>query len=131
MTRLSLPRCPNSSLAPGRSDVPVSESTRQPLTSKTQQSTSGCPPAPGVPPWSRSADGIIGILYSRCRTPGTSGSASGTSPHNKQPHQPAVVGCPSGVTLTFGELAGRAHQLVHALRAHGLGAGDIFAYALP
>ena len=50
---------------------------------------------------------------------------------DEHPDQPAVVGCPSGVTLTFGELAGRAHQLVHALRAHGLGAGDIFAYALP
>ena len=47
------------------------------------------------------------------------------------PDQPAVVGCPSGVTLTFSELAGRAHRLVHGLRAQGLGAGDIFAYALP
>ena len=35
------------------------------------------------------------------------------------PDLPAVVACPSGVTLTFAELAGRAHQLVHALRAHG------------
>ena len=42
-----------------------------------------------------------------------------------------MVACPSQVTLTYGELAGRAHQLVHALRAQGLGAGDIFAYALP
>ncbi len=32
------------------------------------------------------------------------------------PDQPAVVGCPSGVTLTFSELAGRAHRLVHGLR---------------
>ena len=47
------------------------------------------------------------------------------------PDQPAVVACPSGLTLTFAELAGRAHQLVHALRAEGLEAGDIFAYALP
>ena len=47
------------------------------------------------------------------------------------PHQPAVVDCPSGVTLTFGELAGRAHQLVHALRAHGVGRGDVVAFALP
>jgi long-chain acyl-CoA synthetase len=47
------------------------------------------------------------------------------------PDQPAVVSCPSGVTLTFSELAGRAHRLVHGLRAQGLGAGDIFAYALP
>ena len=47
------------------------------------------------------------------------------------PDQPAVVACPSGVTLSFSELAGRAHRLVHGLRAQGLGAGDIFAYALP
>jgi long-chain acyl-CoA synthetase len=47
------------------------------------------------------------------------------------PDQPAVVACPSGVTLTFSELAGRAHQRVHGLRARGLGAGDIVAYALP
>jgi long-chain acyl-CoA synthetase len=47
------------------------------------------------------------------------------------PDQPAVVVCPSGVTLTFSELAGRAHQLVHGLRARGMVAGDIFAYALP
>jgi long-chain acyl-CoA synthetase len=47
------------------------------------------------------------------------------------PELPAVVACPSGVTLTFAQLAGRAHQLVNALRAHGLGIGDIFAYALP
>src|SRR5579871_5873395 len=47
------------------------------------------------------------------------------------PESPALVESPSGVTLTFGELAGRAHQLVHALRAHGIGNGDIVAYALP
>ena len=47
------------------------------------------------------------------------------------PDQPAVVASPSGVTLTFAELAGRAHQLVHGLRARGLKARDIFAYALP
>ena len=47
------------------------------------------------------------------------------------PDQPAVVECPAGETLTFSELAGRAHQLVHGLRARGLVAGDIFAYALP
>jgi long-chain acyl-CoA synthetase len=47
------------------------------------------------------------------------------------PELPAVVTCPSGVSLTFGELAGRAHQVVHALRAEGLGTGDIFAYSLP
>jgi long-chain acyl-CoA synthetase len=47
------------------------------------------------------------------------------------PDQPAVVASPSGVTLTFDELAGRAHQLVHALRAHELVAGDSFAFAIP
>jgi long-chain acyl-CoA synthetase len=47
------------------------------------------------------------------------------------PDLPAVVDSPSATTLTFGELAGRAHQLVHALRSRGLGAGDIVAYALP
>ena len=49
----------------------------------------------------------------------------------EHPTQPAVVASPSGVTLSYAELAGRAHQIVHALRAHGLGTGDIFAYALP
>lgn len=48
-----------------------------------------------------------------------------------RPGQPCVVESPSGLTATFGELAGRAHQIVHALRARGLGAGDIVAYALP
>jgi long-chain acyl-CoA synthetase len=47
-----------------------------------------------------------------------------------QPEQPAIVESPCGVTLSFGELAGRAHQVVHGLRARGLGAGDIVAYAL-
>jgi long-chain acyl-CoA synthetase len=50
---------------------------------------------------------------------------------DEHPDQPAVVACPAGVTLNFGELAGCAHQIVHALRAQGLRAGDIFAYALP
>jgi long-chain acyl-CoA synthetase len=49
----------------------------------------------------------------------------------EHPDLPAVVSCPAGVTLTFAELAGRAHQVVHGLRAQGLGAGDIIAYALP
>jgi long-chain acyl-CoA synthetase len=49
----------------------------------------------------------------------------------EHPDQPAIVACPSGITLTFSELAGRAHQLVHALRSQGLQPGDIFAYALP
>src|SRR5579875_2044231 len=47
------------------------------------------------------------------------------------PELPAVVDSPSGVTLSFGELAGRAHQLVHALRARGIGPGAVVAYALP
>ncbi len=47
------------------------------------------------------------------------------------PDQPAVVAAPSGETLTFAELAGRAHQVVHGLRAHNVVEGDIFAYALP
>lgn len=48
-----------------------------------------------------------------------------------QPELPAIVESPSGETLTFGELAGRAHQLVHALRGRGVEAGDVVAYALP
>ena len=47
------------------------------------------------------------------------------------PDLPAVVESPSGLTLTFAELAGRAHQLVHAVRAQGVGSGDVVAYALP
>jgi long-chain acyl-CoA synthetase len=47
------------------------------------------------------------------------------------PDRPAVVASPSGVTLSFGQLAGRAHQVVHALRRRGIGAGDVIAYVLP
>jgi long-chain acyl-CoA synthetase len=47
------------------------------------------------------------------------------------PDLPAVVASPSGVTLTFAELAGRAHQIVHGLRARGIGRDDIVAYLLP
>lgn len=47
------------------------------------------------------------------------------------PDHPAIAASPSGVTLTFAELAGRAHQVVHAVRARGLKAGDVLAYALP
>ncbi len=47
------------------------------------------------------------------------------------PDHPAIVASPSGTTLTFGELAARAHQLVHGLRSRGVGTGDIVAYALP
>ena len=130
MTRPAPPRCSSNSPAPGRSDVPVSESTRQPSTSKTQQSTAASASAahriflvgvggkhywytlfPMKHPW----DQRLGFWYIA----------------DQHPDLPAVVACPSDVTLTFGELAGRAHQLVHGLRAQGLGAGDIFAYALP
>jgi long-chain acyl-CoA synthetase len=48
-----------------------------------------------------------------------------------RPDQPAIVDSASGRTATFGELAGRAHQIVHGLRARGLATGDIVAYALP
>ncbi len=47
------------------------------------------------------------------------------------PDLPAIVSAPTGETLTFAELAGRAHQVVHALRARGLCAGDFLVYALP
>ena len=47
------------------------------------------------------------------------------------PRLPAIVASPSVDSLTFGELAGQAHQLVHALRSRDLVAGDIVAYALP
>ncbi|MHB8464044.1 MAG: AMP-binding protein, partial [Acidimicrobiales bacterium] len=49
----------------------------------------------------------------------------------EHPDQPAIIGCPGGAALTFGAMAGRAHQLVHAVRARGVQAGDIVAYALP
>jgi long-chain acyl-CoA synthetase len=47
------------------------------------------------------------------------------------PDLPAIAASPSGVTLTFAELAGRAHQLVHALRSRGFAPGDTIAYDLP
>ena len=47
------------------------------------------------------------------------------------PGLPAVLESPTESNLTFGEVAGRAHQLVHALRSKGFGPGDIVAYALP
>jgi long-chain acyl-CoA synthetase len=69
------------------------------------------------------------------------GAARGTHPWNQrlgvwwiaEDHSalPAIATSPSGETLTFAELAGRAHQLVHALRSRGLQAGDIVAYDLP
>jgi long-chain acyl-CoA synthetase len=47
------------------------------------------------------------------------------------PDHPAILASPSGRTFTMAELVGRAHQLVHALRARGIGAGDVLVYALP
>ncbi len=47
------------------------------------------------------------------------------------PDLPAIAASPSGISLSFAELAGRAHQLVHALRSRGVTAGDTVAYDLP
>jgi long-chain acyl-CoA synthetase len=47
------------------------------------------------------------------------------------PDQMAILESPTGVRLTFAELAGRAHQLVHGLRHIGLRAGDVIVLALP
>ncbi|OBI04242.1 acyl-CoA synthetase [Mycolicibacter heraklionensis] len=47
------------------------------------------------------------------------------------PDAPAIVESPSGRTLTFAELAGAAHRVSHALRAHDLPVGSVVAYALP
>jgi long-chain acyl-CoA synthetase len=47
------------------------------------------------------------------------------------PDRPAIVEAPTWGPTTMGELAGKAHQLVHALRGKGLAAGDVIAYALP
>ncbi|MDA4108125.1 AMP-binding protein [Mycolicibacterium holsaticum] len=47
------------------------------------------------------------------------------------PHAPAIAESPSGRTLSFGELAAAAHRVANALRAHGIGGGEVVAYALP
>lgn len=47
------------------------------------------------------------------------------------PDAPAIVESPSGVTVTFAQLAARAHAIVHGLRARGISNGDIVAYTLP
>ena len=44
---------------------------------------------------------------------------------------PAVLHCPSGEQLTFGELAARAHQVVHAVRAAGIEPGQTLVHAMP
>jgi long-chain acyl-CoA synthetase len=47
------------------------------------------------------------------------------------PDRPAILDCPSGESLTFAQLAGRAHRTVHAVRALGAGRGDVIGMALP
>ncbi len=46
------------------------------------------------------------------------------------PNLPAILSSPSG-TLTFGELAHKAHQIAHALHNAGLRRGDVVAALLP
>ncbi len=48
----------------------------------------------------------------------------------EDPARAAVVEA-GGTVLTFGELAGRANQVLHGLRALGLGHGDVVAAVLP
>lgn len=43
-----------------------------------------------------------------------------------QPDRAAIID-PDGSVLTFGQLGGRVNRLSHALRSHGLAAGDVFA----
>ncbi len=43
-----------------------------------------------------------------------------------QPDRPAIID-PDGSVLTFGQLGRRVNRLSHALRSHGLAAGDTFA----
>ncbi|TDC87053.1 AMP-binding protein [Actinomadura sp. 7K507] len=47
------------------------------------------------------------------------------------PGRPAILDCPAGESLTFAQLAGRAHRAVHALRGLGVGHGDVVGMALP
>jgi long-chain acyl-CoA synthetase len=47
------------------------------------------------------------------------------------PGRVAIIASPAGETLTFAQLAGRAHQVVHAMRAQGLAPGDVLGLALP
>src|SRR3954453_20081929 len=49
----------------------------------------------------------------------------------RAPDRTAVLASPSTGMLTYGELAGRAHRVVHAMRAAGIQAGDTVAIALP
>ncbi len=45
----------------------------------------------------------------------------------KDPDHPAVIEAETGRTTTRGELAARTNQVVHALRARGLGVGSVMA----
>jgi long-chain acyl-CoA synthetase len=47
------------------------------------------------------------------------------------PDRLAIISSPAGERLSYGELAGRSHQLVHALRGRGYQPGDVIAMALP
>jgi long-chain acyl-CoA synthetase len=47
------------------------------------------------------------------------------------PDHMAIAASPSGRTMTYRELVVAAHRLVHAVRARGLGPGDVIAYSLP
>ncbi|MGW0808970.1 AMP-binding protein [Nonomuraea sp. NPDC002799] len=49
----------------------------------------------------------------------------------EHPGLAAIIACPAGESLTFAELAGRAHRIVHAMRSLGLSHGDAIAVALP
>jgi long-chain acyl-CoA synthetase len=47
------------------------------------------------------------------------------------PDLPAIIESPATGVVTYGQLAARAHQVVHAMRAAGVTAGDTVAIALP
>ncbi|HVW40393.1 MAG TPA: AMP-binding protein [Amycolatopsis sp.] len=49
----------------------------------------------------------------------------------RHPGLPAILDCPAGEQLTFAALAGRAHRIVHAMRARGVGHGDVVGLVLP
>ena len=47
------------------------------------------------------------------------------------PDLPAIVESPSGETLTYSQLAGRAHQIANTLQGAGLAPGEVIALAFP
>ncbi|WP_319453108.1 AMP-binding protein [Mycobacterium sp. RTGN6] len=49
----------------------------------------------------------------------------------KYPSLPAVIASPSGRAVSYGELTGLAHQIVHGMRRLGVSAGDTVCLALP